>query len=93
MNTVRATLHGSFEIRCDEFDVTIKRKKHGIVSPLCRAVIEKGCDPDRYLEVWRGETRVFDPNRAVGKWALEALIEDDRRGFKVQPYREREFDD
>ena len=93
MNTVKATLHGNFEIRCDEFDVTIKRKKHGIVSPLCRAVIEKGCDPDRYLEVWRGETRVFNPVRAVGTWAVEALTEHDRLGFRTNPYQERNFDD
>lgn len=90
MSTVKATLHGSFEIRCDEFDVSIKRKRHGIVSPLARALVERGCDPARYLEVWRGETLVFEP-RGVGEWALRALTESDTTGFSSRLYRERDF--
>lgn len=86
--TYTVELHGSDTAKCPELNLEYTNSKHGVIDPLARLMLEAGADPEGRIHVIRGNTPVFARDRKVATWAGERLLENDKRGFMVQQYKE-----
>lgn len=100
MDMIRAEYIASYGLRIGdrEFDETQfttpyskeRYNKTGVLPSVCRKLIAEGVDPETLIEVYRGDTKCFDP-MAVGYWADKTYSEGDRplQQKKYIPYPSR----
>lgn len=81
-------LHGSTTATCPELNLEYTSKKHGVIDPLARLMLDAGADPEGRIHVIRGSTPVFARDRKVSTWAGERLLEPDTRGFRKGRFKE-----
>ena len=79
---MKVYLTGSFEATAEN-GVKVKRKRHGVVDVLARELLAAGECPSKLLEVFRGDTKVFE-DRTIGEWASRRLLENDKTGFQYR---------
>lgn len=81
-------LSGSHTAACEEFNVSIVRKKHSVIDVCARAMLEAGADPECLVKVTRGETLCFKPAK-LGLWAEIRTLEHDNepRSFSTRRFK------
>lgn len=61
--------------------ITARGEKRSPIPILCRMLKERGCDPDEYIDITRGQTRVLARPVRVKNYADYDWRDDDKKGL------------